>query len=213
MEPDDHEHEGYTATVEWDGGTPPTLGVAVTGNVNDGWDVVATIDGFTFTDPSIVEHRPGFGHTHVLVDGRVISMVYEPTLHLPSLDPGIHEITVVLSRNDHLDYALDGELISTTVLLEVEGEVVAPDLVINVTLAGGSVDVRYPGAETAQRGDVVEIVIVSDVADQIHLHGYDIEAEVSPSTPTKVRFVADLPGIYEVEFEGSGQELFDLEVR
>lgn len=63
------------------------------------------------------------------------------------------------------------------------------------------------------RGEEVELVVTSDVTDEVHVHGYDVKSDVSPDAAAVITFIADLPGIYEVEMERSGLLLFELEVR
>lgn len=54
--------------------------------------------------------------------------------------------------------------------------------------------------------------VKADVDEEIHVHGYDITAEVSAGSPAEITFVADTPGTFEVEFEGSGLLLTEIEV-
>lgn len=63
------------------------------------------------------------------------------------------------------------------------------------------------------RGDEIELIVTSDVPNEVHVHGYDYKADVEPGSPAVIIFVADLPGIYEVELEVGGLVLFELEVR
>ena len=58
----------------------------------------------------------------------------------------------------------------------------------------------------------VRITIQSEVADEVHLHGYDIHADVGPGLPGVLEFVASIPGIFEVEFEGAGTLIAELRV-
>ncbi len=51
----------------------------------------------------------------------------------------------------------------------------------------------------AQKGDFVRLVVESDTADEIHLHGYDITKEVRPGEAARFSFRADVEGIFEVE--------------
>lgn len=81
---------------------------------------------------------------------------------------------------------------------------------IDVTVAGGEVDVS--GAVSVPAGEEVVIRVVSDVAEHVHVHGYDLMADVGPDQPAEITFAADVPGIFEVELEDSGQLLFNLEV-
>jgi hypothetical protein len=49
------------------------------------------------------------------------------------------------------------------------------------------------------RGDQVRLVVRSDTADEVHLHGYDIEKEVAPGKPARFAFKADTEGSFEIE--------------
>jgi hypothetical protein len=82
--------------------------------------------------------------------------------------------------------------------------------VFEVTVAGGAVE--GVGNREVPRGTDVLIRVVADVADEIHVHGYDLHAEVGPGAPGEVRFVADAPGVFEVELEGAGLLLLSLTV-
>ena len=61
-------------------------------------------------------------------------------------------------------------------------------------------------------GDTVEVMILSDAPGEVHVHGYDLFFELEADTPLLVSFLADVPGVFEVELEGSHLLLFDLEV-
>ena len=83
---------------------------------------------------------------------------------------------------------------------------------IEVRVAGGKVQggVRR---ERVRRGDAVVLRVVADVADEVHLHGYDRSADVGPGKPAQISFTADIPGVFEVELEQRKQKLLELEVR
>jgi heme/copper-type cytochrome/quinol oxidase subunit 2 len=61
-------------------------------------------------------------------------------------------------------------------------------------------------------GDQVEITVLTDVADEIHIHGYDLRYDAEPGVPVEISFEAEAPGVFEVELEASHLPLFDLEV-
>ena len=61
-------------------------------------------------------------------------------------------------------------------------------------------------------GSVVALMVTSDVAEEVHVHGYDILRAVSDGHPAHFAFNADIPGVFEVEFEGSGRLLLQLQV-
>jgi hypothetical protein len=59
------------------------------------------------------------------------------------------------------------------------------------------------------KNDIVRIVVSSDVPDEIHLHGYDIEKEAAPGKPARFRFKADAEGAFVLEShaaEDAGEE-------
>jgi hypothetical protein len=59
----------------------------------------------------------------------------------------------------------------------------------------------------------VELAVTSDVADEIHLHGYNETAQVAAGTTATLTFVANTPGTFEVELENRGAKLVDIQVR
>jgi hypothetical protein len=83
---------------------------------------------------------------------------------------------------------------------------------IEVTVVGGKPQggVRR---EQVKTGETVVLRVTADVADEVHLHGYDKSADVAPGKPAQIRFTADIPGVFEVELEQRKQKLVELEVR
>ncbi len=82
---------------------------------------------------------------------------------------------------------------------------------IEVSVAGGSI--TGGGRRRVAVGSTVRLVVRADVADEVHVHGYDLEAPVTPATPATIEFVARIPGVFEVELHKKHQELLQLEVR
>jgi hypothetical protein len=88
-----------------------------------------------------------------------------------------------------------------------------PDVVtIRLTVQGGR-PVGGVARPSVKRGRRVRIVVRSDVADHVHLHGYDIMRDVAPGAPAQIVFVANLTGGFEIELEDRGVPLAELEVR
>jgi hypothetical protein len=83
--------------------------------------------------------------------------------------------------------------------------------VIAVEYAGGTI--TGGGQRSAKLGQAVVIMVTSDIADEIHLHGYDKKADAGPGKVATIAFIADKPGIFEVELESKGLKLFELEVK
>lgn len=61
-------------------------------------------------------------------------------------------------------------------------------------------------------GSAVALMVTSDTAEEVHVHGYDILRAVSDGHPAHFAFNAEIPGVFEVEFEGSGRLLLHLEI-
>ena len=66
---------------------------------------------------------------------------------------------------------------------------------------------------TVDKGDRTVLLVRSDVADEVHLHGYDRSAPVGPRKPARIAFTATLAGGFEVELEERGLEIAQIEVR
>ena len=83
--------------------------------------------------------------------------------------------------------------------------------VIEVTVQGDRI--QGPNRPTGTQGDEVLIVVRADVSDHVHVHGYDLMADVAPDAPARIRFRANVPGLFEVELEDAGRPLFLLEIK
>jgi hypothetical protein len=66
--------------------------------------------------------------------------------------------------------------------------------------------------QTVSKGDRVVLVVTSDVADEIHLHGYDVSREVEAGGSVRLPFTATIPGRFEVELEQRGVQIADITV-
>ncbi|HEY7381242.1 MAG TPA: hypothetical protein VH572_08540 [Gaiella sp.] len=61
-------------------------------------------------------------------------------------------------------------------------------------------------------GERVRVRVRSDVADEVHVHGYDLSKDVPAGGTATIAFTADVPGRFEIELEGSGVQLAELSV-
>jgi plastocyanin len=82
---------------------------------------------------------------------------------------------------------------------------------IAVQVAGGQVS-GDTGRVPVPVGDQVTLMVTSDVADEVHLHGYDLTAALTPGTPAELTFDATIPGVFEVELHEAGTVLLSLQV-
>jgi hypothetical protein len=65
---------------------------------------------------------------------------------------------------------------------------------------------------TYNQGETVRFRVVSDKAEEVHIHGYDIKQELEANKPETVFFKATINGIFEIEFEGSATQIAELKV-
>ena len=81
---------------------------------------------------------------------------------------------------------------------------------IEIELAEG----RIIGPERVKvpQGEEVHLVVRGDLDDEIHVHGYERTVALRRGAPAELRFVADLPGVWEVELHEAGRILVELEV-
>jgi len=85
-------------------------------------------------------------------------------------------------------------------------------VVITVTVAGRKVT-PAPGRVPVPLGRPVELRVTSDIADEIHVHGYELEQEVPAGGTTIMRFTADQAGLFEVETHEHSLVLLQLLVK
>ena len=64
----------------------------------------------------------------------------------------------------------------------------------------------------ASFGDMVQVRVTSDVAEEVHLHGYDLLLQLEPGGEVSLVFEANLPGVWEAELHPSHRQLFQLQV-
>jgi hypothetical protein len=60
---------------------------------------------------------------------------------------------------------------------------------------------------TVGKGRRVVLTVVSDVADHVHLHGYNLMRDVAPGRPARLAFRATIVGTVEAELEDLGVPL------
>jgi hypothetical protein len=65
---------------------------------------------------------------------------------------------------------------------------------------------------TFAKDHTVRFKVVSDVADEIHVHGYDLMKDVEAGGSVTFSFPAKIDGRFGVELEGRGEQIAELEV-
>jgi hypothetical protein len=61
-------------------------------------------------------------------------------------------------------------------------------------------------------GERAEFEVESDVADELHFHGYDLYVDVKPGKASPVSFDADIEGVFELESHSTGVLLAEISV-
>jgi hypothetical protein len=78
--------------------------------------------------------------------------------------------------------------------------------VVNGQPQGGVKRLEY------KKGDTIRFKVQSDVADEIHVHGYDLMKDVTAGGSVSFSFTASIEGRFEVELENAGTQIAELEV-
>lgn len=141
---------------------------------------------------------------------------------------GVHVMAAFVHEGEHHEDAAPDD--------GAEGMPGHSDKIACAQLEGGSTAVSGEGGETAGNGAVPTIVVrdgepvggvreleygageeirfrvESDVADEVHVHGYDIAKEVPAAGSVEFDFPADIEGIFEVELEDRAAQIAELRV-
>jgi hypothetical protein len=85
------------------------------------------------------------------------------------------------------------------------------DVTVDITVANGKVN---PSGATikVKAGQTVLVKAVSDTDEELHIHGYDKELELTPGKPASVKFTANMKGTFEVETHKSAKLVAKLVV-
>jgi hypothetical protein len=86
--------------------------------------------------------------------------------------------------------------------------------------SGGSTTVNVVDAKpqggikklSFKKGDQVQFKVVSDTADEIHVHGYDLMKDVPKGGSVSFSFKGSIEGRFVVELEDHKQQIAELDV-
>jgi hypothetical protein len=65
---------------------------------------------------------------------------------------------------------------------------------------------------TVKKGQTVAIVVHSDVADEVHVHGYDLHKDVTAGGTVRIAFPATITGVFEAELESRKLQIVEFTV-
>jgi hypothetical protein len=85
---------------------------------------------------------------------------------------------------------------------------------------GGGTTVRVVNAKPEggvkklafKKGDQVRFTVVSDTADEIHVHGYDLMKDVEKGGSVSFSFKGSIDGRFVVELEDHKQQIAELDI-
>jgi hypothetical protein len=82
---------------------------------------------------------------------------------------------------------------------------------ITIVIRGGKPVGGIKRATVAKDKQVV-LTVRADVADEVHVHGYDLMKDVAPGAPAVIAFKATIPGRFEAELEERSLQIAELTV-
>lgn len=94
---------------------------------------------------------------------------------------------------------------ATTTMTPEPGNPYAFDIEVEGSTVTGGGRISVPVGET------VTLRITSDIADEVHIHGYDLFVDLEAGVTAEVSFVADIPGVVEIETHNSQLVIATLE--
>jgi hypothetical protein len=101
--------------------TTPSVEIAVNKDSADGYNVRVITENHVFAPENVGgEHSLGEGHAHIYIDGKMSGRVYGEWYHLGALEIGEHDVRVRLTTNDHMELAIDEDLIEDRETIRVE---------------------------------------------------------------------------------------------
>jgi hypothetical protein len=139
---------------------------------------------------------------------------FRPALHALTLALTIAGASAGCAGTDPSASPSSGSPTATAGSSGAAGPTVAPQAAgrrIEVSVADGRVS-GATGRVPVEVGEQVTLAMTSDVADEVHLHGYDLTAELTPGEPAELTFPATVPGVFEVELHHAGTVLLSLQV-
>jgi hypothetical protein len=90
--------------------------------------------------------------------------------------------------------------------------VAVQDRQITAKVTAGRADPPVQRVEVG-KGSRITLTVTSDVPDELHVHGYDRKATLTPGQPATLEFRADTAGMFEIETHGAHLLLVQLVVR
>jgi hypothetical protein len=100
---------------------------------------------------------------------------------------------------------------NTTTTATATTTTTAGPVTIRVLIKGGK-PVGGIQRATVKKGQEVAIVVHSDVADEVHVHGYDLHKDVAADGTVRIVFPATITGVFEAELESRKLQIIEFTV-
>lgn len=84
---------------------------------------------------------------------------------------------------------------------------------LSITVAKGKAVGGLQELRAARGAHVVITVTSDDTTSEVHLHGYDLKAELAPSSAAVIEFDATISGVFDLELEETNVKVADLTVK
>ena len=84
---------------------------------------------------------------------------------------------------------------------------------LSIVVKGGKAQGGVQALSAKLGSQVVITVTSTDTTSEIHLHGYDLKADLAPGKDAVISFKASISGVFELELEGTSVTIANLTVR
>jgi len=101
---------------------------------------------------------------------------------------------------------------TTTTTTTTKTTTTAGPVTIRVLIKGGK-PVGGIQRATVKKGQKVAVVVHSDVADEVHVHGYDLHKDVDAGGTVRIEFPATITGVFEAELEDRKLQIIEFTVK
>ncbi len=103
-------------------------------------------------------------------------------------------------------------LVAIAVPTGATAQATATPVVINVTAVNGR-PLEGIKRVTVKKGQLVKIVVRTNVGTEVHLHGYNIQKTPRKGVPTVIRFLANVSGRFDLELHHPDALLAQITVK
>jgi hypothetical protein len=114
-------HMGHGFVEIPEGYQIPSIDVSVTQDPSGTWLLKVKAEHFMFAPENVGVKTPSYneGHAHLYINGKKINRLYGEYYNLGDLKKGKSEIKVTLNSNNHGELVYKGQLIQSTVIVEI----------------------------------------------------------------------------------------------